>query len=94
MTLEELHSEKSKVSAFPLFGNIGMVAAIQVPAREKLKEHITKKPAVLICVVGEALYEDDNGKRMLLFPGKFVNIEPEIKHWVNGIVDSQLLLIK
>lgn len=94
MILKELHSTSSKVSAFPLFSGTGMVAAIQIPAREQLKEHITKVEAVLLCVEGEVLYETEEGERVILNPGKYVNIEPNVKHWVNGIKNSQLILMK
>ncbi|AEV34401.1 cupin domain-containing protein [Owenweeksia hongkongensis DSM 17368] len=94
MMLKELHSSASKVSAFPLFRGTGMIAAIQIPAREQLKEHVTKMEAILLCVEGEALYETETEERVYLVPGKYVNILPNVKHWVNSIKDSQLILMK
>jgi quercetin dioxygenase-like cupin family protein len=36
---------------------------------EKLKEHITKTPALLICVEGEVIFENENGIKEVLLPG-------------------------
>jgi quercetin dioxygenase-like cupin family protein len=47
---------------------------------EKLKEHITKTPALLICMEGQVIFENENGLREILKPGDFVNIEPMVKH--------------
>lgn len=61
---------------------------------EKLKEHITKTPALLICMEGEVIFENENGIKETLMSGDYVNIEPMVKHWVEGINESQLILIK
>ena len=60
----------------------------------KLKEHITKTPALLICMEGEVIFENENGIKETLIPGDYVHIEPMVKHWVEGTIESQLLLIK
>lgn len=61
---------------------------------EQLKEHITKVPALLICIEGEAIFENENGLQETLLPGAYVNIEPLVKHWINGISTCQLVLLK
>ena len=60
----------------------------------KLEEHVTNVPALLVCVSGNAIYEDEKGIKAVLFSGDFVKIEPNVKHWVNGIESTNLLLIK
>lgn len=51
MKLTELHAENKSVSAKPLFkGDVGQVISLQIIKEQKLKEHITKTPALLICV--------------------------------------------
>ena len=94
MRLSDLH-EKKDVSAKPLAESLSAkVTAIQILAGKLLKEHITTIPAVLICVIGEVVYEDEKGNSINLKPGDFKEIEPMVKHWVKGIRDAQLVLIK
>ncbi|MEQ8547126.1 MAG: hypothetical protein RIC03_04415 [Cyclobacteriaceae bacterium] len=95
MNISGLHISDKSVSAISLFKNeTGNATAIQILKGEKLQEHISTNPAVLICVIGKAVFEDDNGAKKILKPGDYVNIEPKIRHWVLGVVNSQLLLIK
>ncbi|MFZ1306611.1 MAG: hypothetical protein WAT20_09140 [Ferruginibacter sp.] len=51
-------------------------------------------PALLVCVTGEVVFENEKGIKENLLPGDYVHIEPMIQHSVKGIEDSQLLLIK
>jgi len=95
MNIKELHSPEKAVSAVSLFKTeFGNATALQILQGEKLKEHITKVPALLICVKGEVVFENENAHKETLTPGDYINIEPMVKHWVEGIVDSQLVLIK
>lgn len=95
MNIKELHTQEKPVSATSLFkSDLGNATAIQILKGEKLKEHITKIPALLICVEGEVIFENENGIKETLFPGDYVHIEPMVKHWVDGVIDSQLVLIK
>lgn len=95
MNIKELHTQEKPVSATSLFkSELGNATAIQILKGEKLKEHITKIPALLICVEGEVIFENENGIKETLFPGDYVHIEPMVKHWVDGVIDSQLVLIK
>ncbi|MBK9928859.1 MAG: hypothetical protein IPP04_03155 [Saprospiraceae bacterium] len=59
-----------------------------------LKEHITVIPALLICVTGEIVFEDEHGKSEILLPADIINIEPQVKHRVVAKKDSLLFLIK
>ena len=95
MNLTEIHQQGREQSAKPITTSLpGRVTSIQLLKNGLLKEHLTKDPALLICVFGEALYEDQNGKKVTLLPGDFHDIEPMLKHRVSGVEDSQLLLIK
>ena len=95
MNLKDLHTKLKPVSTIPHFkAEEGNVAAIQILNNQLLKEHKTKTPALLICVAGEVVFENEKGANEILVPGDYVNIEPMIKHSVKGILDSQLLLIK
>ena len=94
MNIKDKHSEKV-VSAYPLFKGIeGSATAIQIQKGEQLKEHITKTEAFLICVSGSARFENEKGETHDLTIGDSVLIEPMVKHWVDGIETSQLVLLK
>jgi quercetin dioxygenase-like cupin family protein len=95
MNIEDLHTDKNKVSAFSLFkGELGTTTAIQLPRNGTLKEHITKTPALLLCVSGVVTYEDEKEQEISLEPGDYVLIEPNVKHWLSASVDAQLVLLK
>jgi len=95
MNIKELHQQDKPVSAISFFKTeSGGVISIQILKNQTLKEHITKVPALLLCVEGKVLYSEENGKEVELFSGDYVNIEAMVKHWVDGIEDSQLVLIK
>lgn len=95
MNLKELHTQEKPVSAVSLFkSELGNATAIQILKGEKLKEHITKTSALLICMEGQVIFENENGIKETLIPGDYVHIEPMVKHWVEGTIESQLLLIK
>jgi quercetin dioxygenase-like cupin family protein len=95
MNIKDLHTKLKPVSAIPHFkAEEGSVTAIQILNNQFLKEHKTKTPALLVCVTGEVVFENEKGVSEILAPGDYVNIEPMVKHSVKGILDSQLLLIK
>jgi quercetin dioxygenase-like cupin family protein len=95
MNLKNLHKDSLGVQTNMMFpATQGNVISLQILKDNQLKEHITTVPALLICVLGNAIYEDEKGNRITLAPGDFVKIEPNVKHWVNGIENSNLLLIK
>ena len=95
MNIKELHTQEKPVSAISLFkSELGNATAIKILKGEKLKEHITKTPALLICMEGEVIFENEKGIMETLLSGDFINIEPMVKHWVEGTVESQLILFK
>lgn len=95
MNIKDLHKKSKAVSLIPHFKAIeGNVIAIQILFNELLTEHKSILPALFICIEGEAIYEEEHGVKKILKPGDFVNIEPNVKHWVSGKIDSQLILIK
>ena len=93
--LVKLHDNTKPVSAQVLFSTTeGKVMTLQIQKNGLLKEHVTKVETLLVCVLGEVIYEDEKGKKVTLKAGELMHIEPMVKHWVNGVQDSQLLLIK
>ncbi len=95
MTLLELHNNQKEVSVAPLFkGELGTTSAIQLQKDGRLAEHITKTPALLICIEGHVTFENENNQKISLKPGDYVLIEPNVKHWLHAFEKSQLLLLK
>lgn len=94
MNIKDLHTTEKPVSATQLFKGEGTLISLQILKGEQLKEHITKVPAILICISGNVLYGDEKGQEITLSPGDYVEIEPMVKHWVDGKETSQLVLMK
>lgn len=95
MTLEELHQAPKEVSVAGLFkGETGVISSIRLSKDGKLKEHITKIRALLLCVTGQVVYHEEGGRTIPLSPGHYVQIPPEVKHWLDGTEDAQLILMK
>ena len=95
MNIKELHTQEKPVSATSLFkSELGNATAMQILKGGKLKEHVSKIPALLLCMEGEAIFENEKGLKETLKSGDYINIDPMVKHWVEGVMDSQLILIK
>ena len=95
MKVNELHDSLKPVSALAMFsGDEGKVISIQILKNEILKEHITKVSALLMCITGEVVYEDEDGEKVTLNTGDYFNIQPMVKHWVVASEDAQLILVK
>lgn len=93
--LDSLHDSSKSLSVKVLFeGKEGVTRSLQITKDGILAEHITKTEAILICVSGEVVYEDEKSIKHTLKSGDFHRIEPNVKHWVKGVENSQLLLIK
>lgn len=93
--LTSLHDSTKSLSVQLLFkGAEGATRSLQIQKGGILPEHLTLTEALLLCVSGEALFEDEKGTSLILHPGDFYRIRPQVKHWVKGMEDSQLLLIK
>ncbi len=95
MNIKDLHPADKRVSAKPAFkaDNYSAVS-IQILKGDQLKEHITKTPAYLVCISGSVIFENEEGLMKTIISGDFIIIEPNIKHWVDGLEDSQLLLVR
>lgn len=94
MNVKNQHPENKSVSLAPLFkGTDGSVTSMSLAKGGVLPPHVTKIPALLICILGHATYATESLK-IVLHPGDYVEIEPMVEHWVTGIEESQLLLIK
>jgi len=95
MNIKQLHTTEKAVSANALFkSEMGNATAIQIQKGEKLKEHTTKTPAMLICVEGIAIFENEKGIKETLNPGDYVLIEAMVTHWVFAQELCELILLK
>ena len=95
MNLTNLHSSDKPVQTQVLFEPTeNKVIALQIAKNEQLKEHVTKVPALLICVTGEAIFSNENGEKIHLKSGDFIKIPVDVKHWVDAHELSNFLLIK
>lgn len=94
MNLKDLHTEDKPLQTKQIFTPSEGVVSIQIKAGGQLKEHLTTVPALLFCVIGEVVFENEKGVKETLLSGDYVNIEPSVKHWVAAGKDSNLLLIK
>ena len=95
MNIKDLIPSEKAVSIVNLFkSEKGIVNVLQILKGAKLEEHISKVPALLVCVIGEVVFENENDLKETLQSGDFVKITPKVKHWVKAIKDSQLILFK
>ncbi|MHC5202727.1 cupin domain-containing protein [Myroides sp. LJL119] len=94
MNLKDLHTPHTRVSAVVLFKSQDTTTiSLEFKKDALLKEHTTPVKALLLCVEGLIVYQQEDLK-LTLKPGDFVNIEPLVKHWVTALQDSQAVLIK
>jgi quercetin dioxygenase-like cupin family protein len=95
MNIKSLHSQNKEVSAQSLFkGELGSATAIQLQKNGILKEHLSKTAAIILCINGKTVFEDEKGKKISIESGDYVHIAPNLKHWLKGIEDSNLVLLK
>lgn len=94
MNIQELHPQEKDISLMTVFKGEGTASAMRILAHKTLKKHITKTPALLVCVTGKVAFNNEKGIEQILEPGDYVEIEPMVRHWVDGIMDSHLLLLK
>lgn len=95
MNLKNLHTENKPVQTKVLFEPTeSKVISLQIASGGQLKEHITKVPALLVCVTGNAVFQDEKGKSIELKSGDYVNIEANVKHWIDAKEESNFILIK
>jgi len=95
MILKNLHTENKPVQTQVLFEpKEAKVISLQIAKGEVLKEHISKIPALLVCISGNAVFSDEKGTVINLQSGVYVMIEENVKHAVNAIEESNFLLMK
>ena len=95
MNINEFHTTEKPVSALSIFkAEEGNVIAIKILKDQILKEHVTKVPALLICIDGEAVFENEKGIKETIIQGDYINIEAMVKHWVTAKEDSNFILVK
>ena len=95
MNIKAFHTNEKPVSALSIFkAEEGNVIALRILKDQILKEHITKVPALLICIDGEGVFENEQGMKETISQGDYINIEAMVKHWVTANEDSNFVLIK
>jgi len=95
MNLKNLHTEDKAVQTKVVFTAAETkVISLQIAAGEQLKEHITKVPALLVCISGNAVYQDEKGASIQLKKGDYLDLEANVKHWVNATEESNFIVIK
>jgi len=94
MNLKNNHTAEKAVSAILLFKGEGTATGLQILQNQELKEHTTKVPALLLCILGEVVFENEKGIKETLRNGDYIPIEALVKHWVIAKEDSQLVLLK
>ena len=94
MNLKDLHTENKAVQTHVVFEPTEKVISMQIAKGEQLKEHVTKIPALLVCISGNAVFSNENGAAINLKSGVYVNIEENVKHKIDAIEESNFLLIK
>jgi quercetin dioxygenase-like cupin family protein len=95
MNLKNLHTEDKAVQTKVVFTAAETkVISLQIAAGEQLKEHITKVPALLVCISGNAVYQDEKGASIELRAGDYLDLEANVKHWVDATEESNFIVIK
>lgn len=95
MNLKTLHTETKAIQTQVLFEPTeAKVISLQIAKGEQLKEHVSKVPALLVCISGKAIYSDEKGTKEELEQGTYVFIEANVKHKVEAYQESNFLLIK
>lgn len=95
MNVHTIHPEDKSLSTIKLFNaDTATATSIQILKGEKLPQHTTAIPALLVCISGEAHFENEHQFKRTMKSGDFIEIEPQVVHWVEAIEDSQLVLIR
>jgi quercetin dioxygenase-like cupin family protein len=70
MNLKTYHTEDKPLQTKVIFNTQeGNIISIQMKKDALLKEHITKVPAMLICIDGEVIFENENKVKETLHQG-------------------------
>jgi quercetin dioxygenase-like cupin family protein len=94
MNIKQLHEKTKSVSSFSILKtSVNNITSLQILEGSRLKEHVSKTLALLICIDGNVKFENEIGEINFLKNGDYVTIQPLVKHWIDGIENSQLILI-
>ena len=95
MNVKSLHTESKPVSMINIYkATKGIVNAMQILKGQNMKKHKAANGALLVCLDGEATYECEDGTKILMSETDYVEIPPELQHWVSAHADTQFLLIQ
>jgi quercetin dioxygenase-like cupin family protein len=48
----------------------------------------------LVCISGNAVYQDEKGASIELRAGDYLDLEANVKHWVDATEESNFIVIK
>ena len=95
MKIKDKHNTALPVSMISLFeSQVGITSSLYIMEGVYLENQIIQVPALLVCVEGKLIYQDENGKDEVLDSGDLINIRPLIKYSLRGLTNSQTLIIK
>lgn len=94
MHFSSFHSADKALSTKLFFQGEGKAISIHLQENGVLPEHITTTPAILFPISGKVLFENEFGFKREISSGDFIEIEPNVRHWVTGLSESYLVLLK
>lgn len=95
MNIKEVTNAAKEVSTAAIFKTENATAtAIRIREGGVLKKHTTPIPAILVCIEGVVVYEDEKAACIELRPGSYIQIEPQIVHWLKAREECALILFK
>lgn len=95
MNIKSFHTDEKPVSVNRIISAIDAnVTALQILVGGILKEHSTTQHGLLICINGNVVFHNEKGETEAMQSGDIIIVPPNIKHWLEGITESQLILIK
>lgn len=94
-SISNVFKDEKAVQTKVLFNNVDQkVIVLKIQENEVLKEHVSKVAALLVCINGEAIYKEKDGRTISMKNGDFVEIPKEVLHEVVATKESEFLLIK
>jgi quercetin dioxygenase-like cupin family protein len=93
--LADHHTNQKEVSTHLIFkGDLSHLISLHIQKGGRLNKHLTNTPAILFCIKGKAEFNDENGFKEIIEPAQYIMIDPMVTHWVDGLEDSEFVLIK
>lgn len=94
-SISNVFKDEKAIQTKVLFNNVDQkVIVLKIQENEVLKEHVSKVAALLVCINGEAIYKEKDGRTISMKNGDFVEIPKEVLHEVVATKESEFLLIK